>query len=366
MGVGQDRSGRAYRVEALTGNIQRTLDCYNLERMRWKSARQKSLDQLSQDGTKIKWSSSLKAFLQQDIEGTFNSQDIRMSLYRPFTTQLLYFNSLLTHRRGRLPRIFPTAAEDGGNILICVPGPGNRKQFGALATKFIPALDLAFEKAQCFPFYTFAKDGRERRENISDQALEQFRIRYADLSLTKWDLFDYIYAILHHPEYCERYAERLGRELPRIPFVSVPPGSKDADDLFRRLATAGRRLREIHVNYEQQPEFALTKTEKIGEKLDWRVTKMRLAKDKTSLVYNQFLTLSGIPAETHDYRIGNRSALEWIIDQYRTSTDKRSGIVNDPNRADDPTYILRLIGRIITISIETVQLVRSLPPLALG
>lgn len=367
MGVNTNRDAWAfnYNVEALTGNIQRTLDFYNLERMRWHSARQKSLDKLSQDGTKIKWSSSLKAFLRQNIEGSFNSQDIRTSLYRPFTTQFLYFNSLLTHRRARLPRIFPTAGEDGGNVLICVPGPGNRKQFGALATKFIPAMDLAFEKAQCFPFYTFDKDGSQRSENISDTALEQFRIRYADHSLTKWDVFDYIYAILHHPEYCQRYAARLRSELPSIPFAYAPAADKDADDLFRRLVTAGRRLREIHVNFEQQPEFALTKTEKAGEKLDWRVTKMRLTKDKTSILYNQFLTLSGIPADTYEYRLGNRSALEWIIDQYQISSDKRSGITNDPNREEDPTYIVRLVGQVITISIETVQLVRSLPPVTL-
>ena len=105
--------------------------------------------------------------------------------------------------------------------------------------------------------------------------------------------------------------------------------------------------------------------EKKGEKLDYRVTKMKLSEDKTSLIDNQFLTLSGIPKETYDYRLGNRSALEWIIDQYQISTDKRSGITNDPNRNDDPQYILRLIGQVVTVSLETVNLVRSLPSLAL-
>ena len=111
------------------------------------------------------------------------------------------------------------------------------------------------------------------------------------------------------------------------------------------------------------PEFPLAKTEKKGEKLDYRVTKMKLSKDKTTLIYNQFLTLSGIPKETYDYRLGNRSALEWVIDQYQVSTDKRSGIVNDPNREDDKEYILRLIGQVITVSIETVRIVNALPEL---
>ena len=134
-------------------------------------------------------------------------------------------------------------------------------------------------------------------------------------------------------------------------------------EVFRALAKAGQRLAEIHVHYEARPGYPLTKTEKPGEKLDYRVSKMKLSKDKTSLIYNQFLTLSGIPPETYEYRLGNRSALEWIVDQYQVSTDKRSGIVNDPNRPDDPEYILRLIGQVITVSLETVAIVNSLPPL---
>lgn len=134
---------------------------------------------------------------------------------------------------------------------------------------------------------------------------------------------------------------------------------------FRAFVKAGQRLAEIHVHYEQQPEYPLTKTEKAGEKLDYRVTKMKLSKDKTSLIYNQFLTLSEIPKETYDYRLGNRSALEWVVDQYQVSTDKRSGITNDPNRENDRTYILRLIGQVVTVSLETVKIVGSLPSLGL-
>ena len=142
-------------------------------------------------------------------------------------------------------------------------------------------------------------------------------------------------------------------------------GPQDDKAIFRTLAAAGQRLAEIHVHYEQQPEYPLTKVEKAGEKLDYRVTKMKLSKDKTSLFYNQFLTLSGIPPETYEYRLGNRSAVEWVIDQYQVSTDKRSGITNDPNREDDKEYILRLIAQVVTVSLETVKIVRSLPPLGL-
>lgn len=128
---------------------------------------------------------------------------------------------------------------------------------------------------------------------------------------------------------------------------------------------AGERLADLHVKYEKQPEFPLQKIEKPGEKLDWRVEKMRLSRNKTSITYNQLLTLGGIPPETFDYRLGNRSALDWVIDQYQVSRYKRSGIVNDPNRADDEQYIVRLIGQVITVSLETMKVVKSLPDLGL-
>ena len=223
-------------------------------------------------------------------------------------------------------------------------------------TGLIPALDLAFEKSQCFPFYTYNEDGNNRRENVTDWALEKFRGQFADPSITKWDIFHYVYALLHHPAYRQRYAANLKRELPRIPF---------APD-FRAFAEAGARLADIHVNYERQPEYPLERVENPAAALDWRVEKMRLSKDKTRIIYNDFLTLSGVPAEAFDYRLGNRSALEWVIDQYRVSTDKRSQITNDPNRAEDPQYIVRLLGQVITVSLETVKTVGALPNLGLG
>ncbi len=136
-------------------------------------------------------------------------------------------------------------------------------------------------------------------------------------------------------------------------------------EVFRAFVKAGERLADLHVNYEEPPEYPLQKIEKTGEKLDWHVEKMRLSRDKTSITYNQFLTLSGIPPETFQYRLGNRCALEWVIDQYQISKDKRSGIVNDPNRADDEQYIVRLIGQVITVSLETMKVVKSLPDLGL-
>ena len=120
---------------------------------------------------------------------------------------------------------------------------------------------------------------------------------------------------------------------------------------------------KLHIEYEKQAEYPLERRE--TDKLNWRVERMALSKDKTQLKYNEFLTLSGIPPEVYEYRLGNRSALEWVVDQYRVSTDKRSGIVNDPNREDDPEYIVRLEGQVVTVSVETVRLVGELAGLGI-
>jgi predicted helicase len=230
-----------------------------------------------------------------------------------------------------------------------------------LAVSHIPEMHFlaSSDGFQCFPYYTYAEDGSHRRENITDWALDLFRRRYpfaCDVPLSKWDIFYYVYAILHHPQYRERYAANLRRELPHIPF---------AQD-FHAFAAAGKQLVDLHIGYEQAKEYPLTRREKPDTQLNWRVEKMRLTRDKTALVYNDFLTLEGIPPETFEYRLGNRSALEWVIDQYQVSTDKRSGITNDPNRPDDPQYIVRLIAQVITGSLETIKIVKALLPLSEG
>ena len=210
--------------------------------------------------------------------------------------------------------------------------------------------------SQCFPFYTYDEDGRNRRENITDWALAQFRAHYGDDTIGKWDIFHYVYGLLHHPTYRERYQANLKRDLPHLPYTPD----------FWAFAKAGKRLGEMHVGYEEVDAYPLRFVETPDTPLDWRVEKMKLSKDKTQIKYNDFLTLDGIPAKAFEYRLGNRSALEWVIDQYRVKTDKRSGIVNDPNRADDEEYIVRLVGKVIAVSLETVEIVEGLPELGIA
>ena len=258
----------------------------------------------------------------------------------------------MNDRVGAFPSTFPTPDTEIDNRVICVSGLGSNKPFQTLIASLIPCFDM-LEKTQCLPFYIYDEDGTNRRENIADWALAQFRSHYQDDAITKWNIFHYVYGLLHHPDYRERYQVNLKRDLPRLPY---------APD-FWTFAKAGARLAEIHVGYEEQHEYPLNFIENPDLPLDWRVEKMKLSKDKTRIQYNDFLTLDGIPPEALDYRLGNRSALEWVIDQYRVKTDKRSGIINDPNRGDDPQYIVKLIGKVITVSLETVETVEGLPEL---
>jgi predicted helicase len=305
----------------------------------------------------IKWTRQVKAALSNRRTTQFDAENIRQAQYRPFTTKLLYFDNFWNEEQYQLRHVFPIRETELENRVLVVSAVGYRAPYSALAVHNFPELHLcaSTDGFQCFPFYAYDEDGSNRQENITDWALNEYRTHYNDSKITKWDIFHYVYALLHHPDYRERYAANLKRELPRIPY---------APD-FWGFAKAGKQLAELHVNYEKQPEYPLERIENPSEKISYCVEKMRLGKDKTALIYNSFLTLSGIPPEVYEYRLGNRSALEWVIDQYQVSTDKRSGITNDPNHEDDPEYIVRLIGQVMHVSLETVKIVKALPMLGI-
>ena len=355
IGVNTNRDAWVYCFdkEQLADQVQRSIETYNGEIDRWNRAkRPKDVDGfVVNDESKIKWSSRLKETFTRGIYAEFEVEKVRNALYRPFTKRFLFFDSVMNHRRGVLPSIFPTAHAERENLLICVPSGGNRKAFGCLVSNLIPNLDLAFEKAQCFSFYAYNEDGTNRRENITDWSLKQFQDHYHNPSITKWDIFYYVYGFLHHPGYREKFADNLKRELPRIPF---------APD-FQAFTSAGKQLARLHLEYETLEPYKLQWIESDDAPLSYRVDRMKLSKDKTALIVNDSLTLTGIPPDVFAYRLGNRSALEWVIDQYRIKTDKRSLIRSDPNRPDDEEYIVRLVGQVVRVSLETVAIVRGLP-----
>jgi predicted helicase len=370
-GVKTNRDEWAYDFgrDALSEKMQSFIENYNGEVDRWARRRDKSKsvdDFVDNDETKIKWSLGLKIQLQRGHRAEYDERKIHAALYRPFCKRWLFFDRVTNEAVYQFPHIFPTPESETENAVIWLK-VGSEVPMFALMTNVIPDL-LPQGGSQCFPFYTYDEDGTNRRENITDWALAQFREHYGARpdrsgrpvrSIEKRDIFHYVYAMLHHPQYRERYAENLKRELPRIPYAPDLLG-------FQNLAGLGAQLAQLHLHYEQTQEYPLQWLENKDVPFSWRVTKMKLTPDKTAIVVNDSLTLAGIPPECFAYRLGNRSALEWVIDQYQVKDKNPRGFQNlaglsgDPNRADDPAYIVRLSGRVVTVSVETVKLMNEL------
>ena len=356
--TGRDAWACNFQRSDLLENMQRTIDTYNTELDRWKrrpDPKGNVDDFVISDGRKIKWTNRLKQELEKEKDVALSPEKVRSSLYRPFTKSYLYFDRLMNQRVFVFPSIFPTSETEKENQAICLAAIGSPISFHCLMTHQIPDLHLTGD-SQCFPFYTYDEDGTNRQENITDWAWKQFQSHYQDNAIGKWDIFHYIYGLLHHPDYRKRYQANLKRDLPRIPY---------APD-FWGFSKAGRRLAELHLRYEDQRKYPLNLMETPDTTLTYRVEKMRLSKDKTQIQYNDLLTLGGVPPAVFDYRLGNRSALEWVLDQYRVKEDKRSGIINDPNRPNDKEYIVHLIQKVITVSLETLKIIETLPLLEIS
>ena len=347
---------------------------------------------------------------------------IRFAAYRPFCPQWVYYTPVFNERQYQLGQIFPTPGHD--NIGFYVVGAGSDKPFSCMATDQVP--DLAFwgsSSGQFFPRWTWEPvggrhaaesgmldlsggedagesgvavgqedevlGGYRRVDNITDATLRSYQSAYGP-EVTKDDVFYYVYALLHSPEYRRRYGADLKKSLPHIPLVA---GRED----FVAFTTAGRGLADLHLDYETVEPMPLSLVVD-GEDVPWdlretispsllHVDKMRYARvrrdgrdgrlqdDKTSIVYNEHVTVSGIPVQAQDYLLGSRSGLDWLLDRYRVSTHKASGIVNDPNdwmaegagggptAPAQPRYLLDLIARVTTVSVRTQEIVEDLPAL---
>jgi len=319
------------------------------------------------DTTCIKWSSSLQSQYERGRIIQFLAKHIRQAVYRPYCKQFLYFNDALNDRQGQMPKLFPTPKLK--NLVITIPGPGGNKAMMPLMSDILCDLHMNGD-AQCFPLYWYEKreqvaelnlgleeseGGYIRHDGITDFGLEQFRTAYGDRNIGKEDVFYYVYGLLHSEEYRTRFANDLKKELPRIPFA------KD----FWAYSKAGRELAELHLNYETVEPYPLQE-ESCGH---FRVTKMRFPKKgiRHTIIYNDTCTLSEIPEEAYEYIVNGKSAIEWLMERYAVTTDKASGIVNDPNawcaEQGDPRYIVDLVKRIVRVSLETLRIVKTLPPL---
>ena len=291
----------------------------------------------------------------------------------------LYFDRDFNHRTGRLFQIFPAPGCE--NLGFYLNGTHAETIPATLMVGDIPCLDLFGKGGQFFPRYTFTSKSTagqldlfdsgasyERIDNITDEIHTEYCRLYGSQT-TKDDIFYFVYGFLHSPDYRQRYAADLKKMLPRIPKLA------ETSD-FWAFSAAGRTLAELHLNYESVEKYPLqidgASTGSATEELNLRVEKKmkyggKRGSDKTVLHYNDDITISGIPLEAQEYMLGSRSALDWIIDRYYVRVDKASGIVNDANmwgiEHGEPDYILNLIQRIVTVSIRTVEIVQSLPPL---
>lgn len=358
-----------FSVRAVEDNVRRMIEFYNS---------QIGVEQPDMDSTKIAWNRSLLTFRAQGRALAFEQESMRNSLYRPFCKQTAYFNRELNDMVYQLPKLFPTPAHENIAIIASIAGT---KDFSVLITDTLPDLHLVGD-AQTFSLYTYEPvveddggfnlnlgggeivDGYTRKENITDATLAAYRSTYGDEGIAKEDIFYYIYALLHHPEYREKYAADLKKMLPRIPLVKG----------FWEYSRVGRALAEIHLGYESVEPYPLDEVVSSPAPVDleerfefYRVQKLQFGpkKDKTRIKYNGHLTLKGIPEEAHEYQVNGRSALEWVIDRYQVKTDKKSLITNDPNdycrAVNNPRYIVDLIMRLVTVSLETQKLVGTLP-----
>ena len=314
----------------------------------------------------VRWDRELRNNLSRRKATAYSAANIWSVPYRPFIKQHCYVDYVLVNNKYQMDNIFPSS--DSENRAICVPGIGSTKPFSALIVDSMPDLEL-ISKGQCFPRYRYTKPpsgqaslpdeglARARIDNISDRALSAFRKHYADENITKDAIFDYVYGVLHAPDYRDRFGNDLAKDLPRVP---------KAPD-FHAFASAGQALARLHLEYETCDEYPLETEVKSDdpqpEHFRIGTRKMRFAdKEKTTLIVNEHVRLFGIPAEAHRYVVNGRTPLEWFIDRYYIKTDKQSGITNDPNGwFDDPQDLISAIRRIVHVSVETAHIVDALP-----
>lgn len=334
---------------------------------------------------KISWNRSLRQHLNRQKSINWDNEMVFAGSYRPFTPQWVYFDLKTSDMVYRMPSVFPTPHHR--NLGFYAIGVGATADFSLLATTTLPDVQMlgAGQNGQYFPRWLYEEAegseegsldfgtatagqpevddyGYRRIDNITDAILGTYKNAFGD-TVTKDQIFYSVYAQLHISSYRQTYAGDLRKMLPHIP-------TPDSAGRFRQLAVAGEQLMELHTDYESVDPYPLAVDMKAGvdvsDRETWRVEKMkwRGKTDRTAIVYNAQVTIAGIPAEAEDYLLGSRSALGWIIDRYQVKTDKASGIVNDPNEwcdeHDDPTYIVELIKKVTTVSVETLRIVSEL------
>lgn len=304
----------------------------------------------------IKWSRAVKNDLSKGINYSFNLEEITECLYRPFVKRKMYFSKQLNEMRNQIPHVFGTHINSGITF-----NSGNEK-FALLGSELV--FDFALLKfgngnTQCIPFYRYDKQGNQT-DNITDWSLKLFQKNYSNKKITKEDIFHYVYAVLHNPVYRKKYELNLKREFPRVPLYSN----------FNEWAAWGKQLMDLHINYEEVPKYTLKQVERLIEPKTNIVqdlfTKGKLKANKLegTIELDGYTTLTGIPKEAWEYKLGNRSALEWILDQYKEKKPSDPTIAEKFNTykfADYKEQVIDLLQRVCTVSVETMKIVKAMP-----
>ncbi len=362
---GRDPWVYSFSPDALMQNVQKCMDTYNADlkrfnahfreafKQRTKSVKSAELykhlndKEITTDKTKIAWSLALKQeFIKNKNLQESHKDRIRLAMYRPFNKQWLYFDKNLNEGQSQLPKIFPD--KDAQNVVINT-GVGNGKNFSALVSGAIPDSHFIGD-ANAYPLYHY-DDWGNRHDAISGYALNLFREHYKDNLITEEEIFYYIYAILHHKGYLEKYKNSLAKEDPRIGL------SED----FKELSILGKELAKLHLNYENGEMHASVEYQTLmnaEEKGYYDVETMKKQGDR--IHYNKNIAITKIPKKAFEYVVNGKSAIDWVIERYKKTTDKDSLIENNPNDYKGGKYVFELLCRVIKLSEKSVDLIEKI------
>ncbi|GAA9405762.1 hypothetical protein TH0820_10210 [Helicobacter pylori] len=367
MGVktGRDPWVHNFSPDALRCSVQKCIDTYNADLKRFNAHYREAFKQrtkgvksdklhkhlndkeITTDKTEIAWTRSLKNHLLKNQKLQESSQEcVRLALYRPFNKQWLYFDKNLNEEQYQLKKIFPY--KSACNVVINT-GVGNGKNFSALVSDCISDHSL-ISSNQAYPLYYYDGLGN-RYYAISGYALNLFRKHYGDNSITEEEIFYYIYAILHHKGYLEKYKNSLAKEAPRI---ALSPD-------FKELSTLGKELGELHLNYESgEMHNSVKYTTLMNAEVGGYYDVVKMTKKGDRIIYNNHITITQIPKKAFDYVVNGKSAIDWVIERYSITTDKDSLIENNPNDYAGGKYIFELLCRVIKLSEKSVDLIEKI------
>lgn len=350
LGVSTNRDAWVYGFskKSVNDNTVRMVANINSEIDRSKNIvdKQERISQLNSDPTFVSWSRGLKQVFSKGEKIILNPNELNIHVYRPFTKKWLYYDKNIIEMSRKFRRTFGDS-----NKVILVPGNGSRRSFSCLMVDAIPDLNILDAGAQGFSLYNkemISELFENDNINISSSISEEF-------GLSTDDIFYYTYAVLHSEDYRKKYANDLKKQIPRIPKLK----NKE------KFVEIGRELADLHLNYESVPPYNGIEIEGKANP-SFKVTKMKHPKKGVldKIVFNNDITITNIPEKAYEYVVNGRPGIEWIIDQYQVKTEKSSGITDDPNDySDDEKYIFNLLLRIINVSVQTVDLVNSLPAL---